>query len=121
MLISAAARAGAILLLGFPFASILAFETLVLVATVFHHSNVKLPARLEAALARVIITPSIHWVHHRRRRSDTDSNYGTVFSFWDRLFASRSPSKREPAMSIGVEGLEELALPRLILRPFRGG
>lgn len=121
VLISATVRAGAIILLGFPFASILAFETLVLIATVFHHSNLRLPPGLEAGLALVVITPSIHWVHHRRRRFDTDSNYGTMFSFWDRLFASRSPTRRDPAMAIGVEGYEELGLAPLILRPFRGG
>ena len=121
VLISATARAGVILLLGFPLASILAFETLVLVATIFHHSNLRLPRLLEAGLARVVITPSIHWVHHRRRQSDTDSNYGTVFSFWDRLFASRSPTRHEPSMPIGVEGFEELDVARLIVRPFRGG
>src|SRR5260221_2173006 len=51
VLISAAARAGAILLLGFPLLSIVAFETLLLIATIFHHSNLRLPCRLEAALA----------------------------------------------------------------------
>jgi sterol desaturase/sphingolipid hydroxylase (fatty acid hydroxylase superfamily) len=117
VLISAAARAGAILLLGFPLLSIIAFETLLLIATIFHHSNLRLPGRLEAALAGLVITPSIHWVHHHRRRIDTDSNYGTVFSFWDRLFASRSRARRSPEMEIGVEGAEELALPGLLLRP----
>jgi sterol desaturase/sphingolipid hydroxylase (fatty acid hydroxylase superfamily) len=117
VLISAAARAGAILLLGFPFLSIVAFETLLLTATIFHHSNLSLPPRFEAALARLVITPSIHWVHHHRRKVDTDSNYGTVFSFWDRLFRSRSRTRRSPAMEIGVEGAEELALPGLLLRP----
>jgi sterol desaturase/sphingolipid hydroxylase (fatty acid hydroxylase superfamily) len=119
VLISAAARAGAILLLGFPLLSIIAFETLLLIATIFHHSNLRLPRRLEAALSRLIITPSIHWVHHHRRRIDTDSNYGTVFSFWDRLFASRSRARRSPEMEIGVEGAEELALPGLLLRPVK--
>jgi len=119
VLISATARAGAILLLGFPLLSIIAFETLLLIATIFHHSNLRLPRRLEAALSRLIITPSIHWVHHHRRRIDTDSNYGTVFSFWDRLFASRSRARRSPEMEIGVEGAEELALPGLLLRPVK--
>jgi len=119
VLISATARAGAILLLGFPLLSLIAFETLLLIATIFNHSNLRLPRRLEAALSRLIITPSIHWVHHHRRRIDTDSNYGTVFSFWDRLFASRSRARRSPEMEIGVEGAEELALPGLLLRPVK--
>lgn len=126
VLLSALARAAVIYLLGFPFSSILVFEILLLLATLFHHSNLRLPAGFEAALSLVIITPSIHWVHHHARRSDTDSNYGTVFSFWDRLFASRSPTPRDPAMAIGVEGREERTLAQLVVRPFltagtRGG
>jgi len=118
VLLSALARAGAIYLLGFPFGSILAFETLLLMATLFHHSNLRLPAGLERALSLLIITPSIHWVHHHARQSDTDSNYGTIFSFWDRLFASRSPTRRTPDMEIGVEGRPEQLLARLFVRPF---
>jgi len=119
VLLSALARAAVIILIGFPLSSIVAFETLVLMATIFHHSDLRLPPRLEAAMSRLVITPSIHWVHHRRRRTDTDSNYGTVFSFWDRLFASSSPTRRDPQMIIGVEGEEEAGFLGLLLRPLR--
>jgi sterol desaturase/sphingolipid hydroxylase (fatty acid hydroxylase superfamily) len=91
----------------------------VLGATIFHHSNLALPPRLEAALSRLVVTPSIHWVHHHRVRRDTDSNYATVLSLWDRLFASRSPRPRLAGMAIGVEGRDELALPQLLVAPFR--
>ena len=118
VLLSALVRAAVIYLLGFPIGSILAFETLVLLATLFHHSNLCLPAGLERALSLVIITPSIHWVHHHARQRDTDSNYGTIFSFWDRLFASRSPTPRAPDMEIGVENRAERSLAHLVVRPF---
>jgi sterol desaturase/sphingolipid hydroxylase (fatty acid hydroxylase superfamily) len=121
VLLSALARAGVILLVGFPLASILAFETLVLMAAIFHHSDLRLAASFEGALSRLFITPSIHWVHHHRRRADTDSNYGTIFSFWDRLFGTSSPTRRRPDMAIGVEGEEEGDLGALLLRPFVGG
>ena len=65
-----------------------------------------------------VITPGIHWVHHHAARVDTDSNYGTLFSFWDRLFRTRSPTRRTPTMMIGVEGESERALPTLLARPF---
>jgi sterol desaturase/sphingolipid hydroxylase (fatty acid hydroxylase superfamily) len=118
VLLSALVRAGAIAVLGLPVLSVLAFETLLLAATIFHHSNLRLPAGLERRLARVVITPSIHWVHHHRTRRDTDSNYGTVFSFWDGLFGSRSPTRRTPAMTIGVEGQPERPFLSLLARPF---
>jgi sterol desaturase/sphingolipid hydroxylase (fatty acid hydroxylase superfamily) len=121
VLLSALARAAVVVLLGFPFASVLAFEALVLAATVFHHSNVRLPPGLERALAWVVVTPSIHWVHHHAVRRDTDSNYATVLSMWDRLFGSRSAARRSLAMPIGVEGQGEEGLAALVGRPFRRG
>jgi sterol desaturase/sphingolipid hydroxylase (fatty acid hydroxylase superfamily) len=119
VLLSAAARAATIVLLGLPVVSVIVFEALVLGAAIFHHSNVALPPALETALSRIVVTPSIHWVHHHRDRRDTDSNYATVLSLWDRLFASRSPTPRRAGMPIGVEGREEMALPQLLVVPFR--
>jgi sterol desaturase/sphingolipid hydroxylase (fatty acid hydroxylase superfamily) len=117
VLLSALARAGVIVAIGFPLASVLAFETAVLGAAIFHHSNVRLPPAFERTLARLVVTPSIHWVHHHRVRRDTDANYGTIFSFWDRLFGSRTPTPRRPDMPIGVEGQEEMGVFRLLVRP----
>jgi hypothetical protein len=119
VLLSAGFRALAVLLLGFPFVSIVLFESLLLCATIFHHSNLRLPAHFERALSAVVITPGIHWVHHHAARADTDANYGTLFSFWDRIFRTRSPTRRTPAMAIGVEGEGDRALPALLARPFR--
>jgi sterol desaturase/sphingolipid hydroxylase (fatty acid hydroxylase superfamily) len=122
VLLSAGARALAIVVLSVPFASVLAFETLVLVAALFHHSNLKIPEPLERALARAVITPSIHWVHHHARQSDTDSNYGTILSIWDPLLGSRNRrTARTPDMEIGVEREAELAFAGLLLQPFKVG
>ena len=118
VLLSAGFRAGVILLLAIPLASVLVFETLLLIATMFHHSNLRLPPRFERTLARVVITPSIHWVHHHALRRDTDSNYGTILSLWDPLFGSRNRTPRRPEMEIGVEGAPELPFAGLVLRPF---
>lgn len=119
VLLSAFARAGVIVVLGLPISSVLVFETLVLAAAIFHHSNLALPAGLERALARLVITPSIHWVHHHAVQRDTDANYGTIFSFWDPLFGTRSPTPRTPEMEIGVERGTERSFPQLLARPFR--
>jgi sterol desaturase/sphingolipid hydroxylase (fatty acid hydroxylase superfamily) len=123
VVLSALARAVLIILLDIPLASVIVVEALVLVAAVFHHSDARLPQGLERALARLIITPSIHWVHHHAIRADTDSNYGTVFSFWDRLFSSRSRTLRFRGMPIGVERLRDRPLWCLVLAPFarKGG
>jgi sterol desaturase/sphingolipid hydroxylase (fatty acid hydroxylase superfamily) len=117
--LSAVARAFVVVLLDFPLSSVLAFETLVLLSAIFHHSNLRLPPAVEAALAHVVVTPSIHWVHHHRTRPDTDSNYATVLSLWDGVFGSRSPTRRRPEMAIGVERREERPLVQLLVAPFR--
>jgi sterol desaturase/sphingolipid hydroxylase (fatty acid hydroxylase superfamily) len=119
VLMSAVVRAAVIVLLDIPLASVLAFETLVLVAAVFQHSNVRLPVGIETALSKVIVTPSIHWMHHHAVRRDTDSNYGTTLSVWDRIFATLSPTPRTPGMEIGVERAHDSGFLALLIRPFR--
>ena len=119
--LAALARAGVIVLIGFPLVSVFTFEALILIASLFHHSNVRFPVKLEAALSRIFITPSIHWVHHHAIKSDTDSNYGTIFSFWDPLFATRSKTRRQSGMPIGVQGGHEQGLGALLLHPFKAG
>ena len=119
MVLSALVRGALIVVFDLPLASVLLFEGIVLASAIFHHSDAKLPSGLEASLARVIITPSIHWVHHHAIREDTDSNYGTLFSFWDRLFRSSSLTKRWAEMPIGVQGLRDRPLIRLITTPLK--
>ena len=119
VVLSALVRAVLIIIFDLPLASVLLFEGIVLASAIFHHSDAKLPAGLEAALSTVIITPSIHWVHHHAIREDTDSNYGTLFSFWDRLFRSSSRTRRWADMPIGVQGLKDRPLLRLITTPLR--
>lgn len=118
VLLSALARGLFIIVLDVPLVAALLFETLLLAAAIFHHSNLALPRWLERPLSWVIITPSIHWVHHHAIRRDTDSNYGTLFSFWDRLFASRSRTERTPDMPIGIENRHDEALSSLFVAPF---
>lgn len=119
VLMSACVRAVVIVALDIPLVSVLVFETLVLSAAIFQHSNLKIPARLERALSWVIVTPSIHWLHHHAVRADTDSNFATIFSVWDRLFGSRSPTPRTPDLAIGTEGRREKSLLGLLLRPLK--
>lgn len=116
-MLSSLVRAAVIVLAGIPLPSVVVFETLLAVITMFHHSNVRLPGWLEAPLSRMIVTPSIHWIHHHARRADTDSNYAAGLSLWDKAFGSRSPTRRMPEMPIGVEGRRERGLVGLIARP----
>lgn len=117
VVMSAALRLAPIILLAVPLLHVIVFETLLLCAAIFHHSNIRLPSKVEARLSRIIVTPSIHWVHHHAVTNDTNSNYAAILSLWDRLFRSRSASIRTLNMKIGVESIEDKPLMRLILSP----
>ena len=117
VVLSALLRLIPIMLLALPLRSVILFELIVLCAAVFHHSNIRLPKAFESALALFVVTPSIHWMHHHAVQRDTDSNYATVLSLWDRLFGSANAGKRLLTMKIGVEHVEDQSLLRLILMP----
>ncbi len=119
VLISALARAPLLIALDVPLATVLLFDAVLTAAALFHHSNARLPAKLESLLRRVIVTPSHHWVHHHARHEDTNANYGALLTVWDRVFGTLSPTRRTPRMPIGVEGAPDLSFPALALRPFR--
>lgn len=54
----------------------------------FNHANIRLPERLDSLLSLLIVSPNMHKVHHHFERPYTDSNYGNIFSCWDRLFGT---------------------------------
>ncbi len=117
--LSALLRTIPIAVLAMPFAHVVLFETVLLAASFFHHSNVRLPARVERALSRIIVTPSIHWVHHHAIPRDTNSNYAAIFSLWDVLFRTQSRTERTLGMKIGIEGVEDKTAIGLLLAPFQ--
>ena len=118
VVLSALVRGLVIIALDIGLTAVIVFEALVLASAIFHHSDARIPGWLERPLAKVVITPSIHWVHHHAIRADTDSNYGTIFSFWDRLFRSRSATERFTEMKIGVERMRDRSFLRLLAAPF---
>lgn len=117
--ISSLVRLPVIILLAIPLSNIILFETIVAMAAIFHHSNLRLSAGFERALSRLIVTPAIHWLHHHAIRADTDSSYAVFFSVWDRLFRSQSRSIRTANLVIGVEGKHDQNLMQLLLWPVK--
>lgn len=118
--LSAPFRSAQLMVFGIdPFTWVL-FETLVVTATQFHHGNLRLPEKIDQALAWLIVTPRMHGLHHSLIQNETNSNYSTVFSFWDRLH--RSLTKGLPQHPVGVPSYRdprELTLLHLLLLPFR--
>ncbi len=73
---------------GAPMYSVMIYQTLVVLATAFTHANIRLPVKLDKALSYILISPNMHKVHHHWKQPYTDSNYGAVFSIWDRLLGT---------------------------------
>lgn len=78
----------AVLLIGAPVWMIFLYQTMSVVLTQFNHANITMPKWLDKVLKTVFVTPDMHRVHHHYRQPYTDSNYGNIFSFWDRIFGT---------------------------------
>ena len=73
---------------GAPVFAIMIFQTILILATAFTHSNINLPKWFDAALSFILISPNMHKVHHHWKQPFTDSNYGAILSIWDRLLGT---------------------------------
>jgi sterol desaturase/sphingolipid hydroxylase (fatty acid hydroxylase superfamily) len=77
-----------VLIVGSPMWLVFLYQTLSIVATQFNHANISLPKRVDTFLSYFIVSPDMHKVHHHYVLPYTDSNYGNIFSVWDRLFGT---------------------------------
>jgi sterol desaturase/sphingolipid hydroxylase (fatty acid hydroxylase superfamily) len=100
-------RLGLIPLLGLDVWHLIVYDTLVIAITQFHHADISL-GRWDRWLRFFIVTPNMHKVHHSDWRPETDSNYSTVLSVWDRLAGS---FRMRPDPRTLVFGLKEFTDP----------
>ena len=77
-----------VFIIGTPIGLVMLYQTLSVIATQFSHANIKLPKKVDNALSYVLVSPDMHKVHHHYVLPYTDSNYGNIFSIWDRLFGT---------------------------------
>ncbi|MBF0385465.1 MAG: sterol desaturase family protein [Candidatus Omnitrophica bacterium] len=75
-------------ILGFDFTFLAIYNTVMVPVIIFHHSNIAFSEKSDNFLNYLIVMPRMHRVHHSEIMGETNSNYGTIFSFWDRLFKS---------------------------------
>jgi sterol desaturase/sphingolipid hydroxylase (fatty acid hydroxylase superfamily) len=73
---------------GAPVYAVMIYQTLLVLSTAFTHANINLPRWLDAGLSYILVSPNMHKVHHHWKQPYTDSNYGAVFSIWDRLLGT---------------------------------
>ena len=117
-------KLGLVALLGPAALAVILFELLLSLGSLFTHSDFSLPPGLDRGLRYLLVTPSMHRIHHSTRRQETDSNFGFHLVWWDRLFGSyrAQPASPEAKMPIGLENwrsTRDQSLLALLLQPLQ--
>ena len=119
---SAAFRAVQIALIGGAPWVFVVYELAFQLNTLFQHSNLRLPVGVDRWLCAVLVTPRMHGIHHSQVRAQTDSNWSSVLSWWDRLHGTLRLDVPQEAIDIGVPAYarpEDNRVPALLAMPFR--
>jgi sterol desaturase/sphingolipid hydroxylase (fatty acid hydroxylase superfamily) len=105
--LSSLARLILLPLIGITVPQVILYEAVSLPIILFQHSNIRLPGPIDRWLRVVIVTPWMHWVHHSQWQPETDSNYSSVLSVWDRLFGSFRLNEAPSEIRLGLEDWKE--------------
>lgn len=123
IVMSCVLRIPVIALAGLRLEELAIYEAVMFAVVQLHHANVNLTEPVDRALRLLVVTPYMHKLHHSNWRPEMDSNYSSVFSFWDRIFGSFR--LRDDPRTL-VFGLSELSAPEdhtlrgLLAMPFKG-
>ena len=117
--VSLPASALVIVVLGPPASAVVAVQTAIFAATLWQHAAFALPQRLDRALARVLVTPRVHRIHHHPERGTHDSNYGEILIIWDVLFGTFNSEERRGAVGLDGQGARPDVLIDQICSPLR--
>lgn len=107
--------------LGVPLAALALYRSLSAVNAILEHANIRVPRLLDRALIWFWVTPDMHKVHHSCVQSQTDSNYANLFSFYDRLFRTFTPTVAASSVRYGIDGhddAERQTMAALLRLPF---
>ena len=111
-----------VLIVGAPIAIVMIYQSLSLVFTQFTHANIKMSRSLDRLLSYFIVSPDMHKVHHHNLLPYTDSNYGNIFSIWDRLLGTYKYLDRDKIV-YGVDTFPDekinSSLKELLKQPFQ--
>lgn len=115
-------RCAQIVVIGASLKAVWLWQLILFVSILFHHSNVRLPARLEAGLVRMIVTPRMHGIHHSDRRGESFTNYSSLLAVWDYLHRTICLALPHGEVTIGVPAYgsaSEVTLGNVLALPFR--
>ena len=107
---------------GTPIAIVMLYQALSLIFTQFTHANIKLPKAVDKLISYVLISPDMHKIHHHYRLPYTDSNYGNIFSIWDRVFGTYMYMEREKlvyGVDVFPNEIKNSNISELLKQPFQ--
>ena len=97
------------------------YQVAFLLEVLFHHSNLRLPIGFERVLNKVLVTPRMHGIHHSQVQRENNSNFGTVFPWWDRIHRTLGLNIPQSEVEIGIPGYtlpDDNTVPNALLLPF---
>lgn len=121
-LLAAATEVSAVLLLGLPAGAVALHAVAGALVALWSHANLTCPRGIERALNAWVATPAVHRIHHSAWQPQTDSNYGTILTVWDRLFGTYRDPELQQVRHLGLETLrqpDDQGFWALLVQPFR--
>ena len=112
----------AILIVGAPIWLFFLYQSLSVFLSQFNHANMRMPKNIDKWISYVIVSPDMHKIHHHYKLPYTDSNYGNIFSIWDRLFGTFMVMPREEliyGVDTHMKAEENNNLKNLLVIPFQ--
>ena len=91
-----------VFIMGASIGIVMLYQALSLVSTQFNHANIRLPKKLDQWISYILVSPDMHKIHHHYRLPYTDTNFGNIFSIWDRMLGTFSNYEREK-ITYGVD------------------
>ncbi len=93
----------AVMIIGAPMWIIMVYQSLSVLFAHITHANINMPKVVDRALSWIFITPLMHKVHHHNTQPLTDTNYGNIFSFWDRIFGTFAQVEDTTELVYGID------------------
>ncbi len=122
IVISVAWRAAQVFGLGIRPGALTAWQAFLMLSILFHHSNLRLPLAFERRLARIVMTPRLHGIHHSSRPGEGECNWSSGLTVWDWLHGTLRGDVRQGSIPLGVREYRdprELRLPDVLAQPFQ--
>jgi hypothetical protein len=110
LIISSFVRLPVVIAIGMSFTDLILFEVLLNISTLFHHSNLAVPERWDRLIRTVIVTPNMHRVHHSIELRETNSNFTSLVSAWDRIAGTFKTREDTRAITLGLPVFREASI-----------